>query len=511
MTKKFPLYMLLVALSGLMLGSCNEKEEEDPEIQEIIYSDVAVQAFSLEKNDSVIAHLDSVFFAIDLNNAVIYNPDSLPLGTNVEKLVLKITLPTVNSATLIEAAAPGGKAREIDYVATPKDSINFTYGNAKLKIESYDKKVTREYVIKVNVHKMVPDSLYWNRLATRQLPAAVGTVTAEKAVKLGDRVYCLICGGDGEKMAVSENPGDDFWEVTDAHLPASARVETLTAAGGSLYLLDDDGALFSSADGTAWTACGQVFHWLYGDYNGQLLASRNDGGDWVTVTYPAMTVTDVDDTAFPVEATSTMLTFETKWATNPTSIFIGGRTASGSLSADTWGYDGTTWAVVSSLSLPEGVESPVLVPYFSYTSDNVKWTATRYSVLLAWGGLQADGSVSKTLYISYDNGIRWRKADDLLQLPSYIPAIYDAQAIVMPSILTASRAMTDGSWEPIPSRRIPAWLMVETPGMMSRAVSPITEWECPYIYLFGGRDASGVLQNTIWRGVINRLTFKPLQ
>lgn len=132
--------MLLVAFAGLMLGSCNDKEEEDPEIQEIIYSDVAVKAFSLEKNDSVLAHLDSVYFAIDLNNAVIYNPDSLPIGTEVEKLVLKITLPTVNSATLIEAAAPGAKAKEIDYINSPKDSVNFTYGDARLKLESYDKK-----------------------------------------------------------------------------------------------------------------------------------------------------------------------------------------------------------------------------------------------------------------------------------------------------------------------------------------------------------------------------------
>lgn len=503
--------MLLVAFAGLMLGSCNDKEEEDPEIQEIIYSDVAVQAFSLEKNDSVLAHLDSVYFAIDLNNAVIYNPDSLPIGTEVDKLVLKITLPSVNSATIIEAAAPGATAKEIDYVNSPKDSVNFTYGDARLKLESYDKKVTREYVIKVNVHKMVPDSLYWNRLAARQLPATVGTVSAEKAVKLGDKVYSLIVGSQGKKIAVTTNPGDDEWLVTDANLPEGARVETLAAAGGSLYLLDADGQLYSSADGSAWNSCGQSFHWLYGEYNGQLLASRNDNGNWVTVAYPAMTVTDVDDSTFPVEATSAMISFDTKWATLPTSIFIGGRTGNGDLSADTWGYDGSSWTVISRISLPDAVESPLLVPYFSYTSDNVSWTTTRYSVLLAWGGKDTNGNVGKTVYVSYDNGIRWRKADDLLQLPAYIPATYDAQAIVVPSVLTASRSVDTG-WEPMPSLRIPAWLMVESPDdMMSRAVTPITEWECPYVYIFGGRDASATVQNTIWRGVINRLTFKPLQ
>lgn len=35
-------------------------------------------------------------------------------------------------------------------------------------------------------------------------------------------------------------------------------------------------------------------------------------------------------------------------------------------------------------------------------------------------------------------------------------------------------------------------------------------WECPYIFLFGGVGADGVLCNTIWKGVVNRLTFMPL-
>ena len=36
------------------------------------------------------------------------------------------------------------------------------------------------------------------------------------------------------------------------------------------------------------------------------------------------------------------------------------------------------------------------------------------------------------------------------------------------------------------------------------------KWECPYIYLMGGEDAEGMLYNTIWKGVLNRLTFVPI-
>lgn len=60
-----------------------------------------------------------------------------------------------------------------------------------------------------------------------------------------------------------------------------------------------------------------------------------------------------------------------------------------------------------------------------------------------------------------------------------------------------------------------AWTEMQTklPASMrinSRAIKPVTSWECPYIYLIGGVNEYGELNNNIWRGVINRFTFKPL-
>ncbi|MDE6288980.1 MAG: hypothetical protein K2M00_09380, partial [Muribaculaceae bacterium] len=40
---------------------------------------------------------------------------------------------------------------------------------------------------------------------------------------------------------------------------------------------------------------------------------------------------------------------------------------------------------------------------------------------------------------------------------------------------------------------------------------PSETWECPYIYLFGGINAEGNTSNNVWRGVINRLKFKPVE
>ena len=36
------------------------------------------------------------------------------------------------------------------------------------------------------------------------------------------------------------------------------------------------------------------------------------------------------------------------------------------------------------------------------------------------------------------------------------------------------------------------------------------DWDCPYIYMFGGHPADGNLQDEILRAVLARLTFSPL-
>ena len=53
------------------------------------------------------------------------------------------------------------------------------------------------------------------------------------------------------------------------------------------------------------------------------------------------------------------------------------------------------------------------------------------------------------------------------------------------------------------------WLTVDSPAA-TRAAKPVTKWDCPYIYVFGGYGNNGMVQNSIWKGVVNRLTFKPI-
>ena len=122
--------------------------------------------------------LDSVFFSIDTKNGIIFNADSLPKGTDVKKLKTKIQF--YNAVSVAEYTMENGTHRTgtSDYRTQPNDTIDFT-GDVSLKVVSGDSKTQLTYRIKVNVHKMDPDSLAYGlrwpwRSCLRALPRHAG-------------------------------------------------------------------------------------------------------------------------------------------------------------------------------------------------------------------------------------------------------------------------------------------------------------------------------------------------
>ena len=74
-----------------------------------------------------------------------------------------------------------------------------------------------------------------------------------------------------------------------------------------------------------------------------------------------------------------------------------------------------------------------------------------------------------------------------LQQPDYMPSFYCAQAFVQTEKVSGAVQLAP-----------------------STITKPITEWECPYVYIVGGYASGGSVLNNIWKGQLNRLTFKPL-
>ena len=482
-------------------SSCNEKTQESTETTYMPSSTAAVTDFSLKSVPKSTTKLDSVFFSIDLSHGVIFNADSLPVGTNVEKLVPVISY--TSSASAVKLIQSGGKKEgEIDYLANPNDSVDFS-GKVTLSITAEDKTTTRSYDIKVNVHKVQPDSLMWDRLAVTPMPSRQGAPVAQKTVSFKGTAYSLIKEKDDSyTMAVASDIIGGVWDKKIPSFDFMPEIRTMTAAVDRLCVLDVAGVLHTSADGISWENTGVVWTNIIGAYGDALLGLRNDGGKLVHTSWPASAgIAEMPVRSdFPVTGFSDFVQFSNRWTTLPIGFMTGGRLADGSLTEKAWGFDGDHWEVLSGNMLPKA-EGSTLVPYFVYRKTSSSLVQTEFSVWMMIGGVLEDGKMNRKIYVSYDNGVNWYAADTQMQLPAHFPGLRDLDGLMVEWPKKGS--LTDNWKKQAPRQKSP----------MARVKYEVDDyevyWDCPYIYIFGGYTEAGTLNDEIWRGVLNRLTFIP--
>lgn len=485
-TKILALSSLLV---GMALASCNEKSDST-EIENPV--SLAVTEFKLKYNPDN-KGVDSVYFSINLNERVIYNADSLRKGTKIDKLV-----PTISYSTDIDEATiemTGGTTREgtVDYKKNPTDSIDFT-GDVRLTLRRADNSIT--YRIKVNVHKENPDTLVWGTSASTTLPSRLASPVAQKTVTLNDQAVTLIEESDGTyTIASATDLAVPNWRKAAVTFPFTPNVSTFTGSAEALWILSDTGALYKSTDMQNWTATGETWTTMIGSYLETVVGIKENGGKEVYAQYPltSLNVKEID-TAFPRQGGSNFVVLQNKWTSSPVGFFCGGIDSSGRFVSATWAFDGTEWVALSEGGIP-AVEGASVIPYYYYRRSASGSAMNEYSVWLLVGGLTADGTLNRTVYITYDNGVNWMKGSEQTQLPAEIPAMAYCDNVVMSSKHSAD---ISDAWKSAPRR-----ISYEVEGEQ-------IIWECPYIYLFGGYDAKRKLYNTIWQGVLTRLTFTPI-
>ncbi len=494
---------MLSACIALLIGSlssCNKKTEKEEELY-MPASSVAVTKFSLKSKSGSKVKVDSVFFSIDLNHGVIFNADSLPVGTDITKLVPVITY--TSSASAVTLTQSGGQTTgEIDYKKNPTDSVDFS-GRVVLKITAEDQTTTRSYDIKVNVHKMQPDSLVWDRLAVTPLPSRQGNPKSQKTVMYKNTSYSLINEADGTyTMSVAADLLSGRWDKTPLTLDFEPDVRTLNAASDSMYILDMAGALHASADGINWSNTGMTWTNIIGGYGETLLGMRNEGGTLVHTFWPFEPgiVEAPVSRDFPVAEYSNFVQFSNRWTTLPIGFMTGGRLADGTYTDKTWGFDGDHWAVLSEGVTPR-IAGATLVPYYVYRKTSSSLVQTEFSVWMMIGGSREDGNYNRVIYVSYDNGVNWYAADTQMQLPEHFPSLSNLDGIVAE---WPKQASLESNWTVTSSRGLPG---------MARVKYDVEDyevyWDCPYIYIFGGVKSDGGLNDEVWRGVLNRLTFTP--
>ena len=508
MNKFIPLYLIFALLIASVSMSCKKKqqqEEEEVDPRSYTSSSVVVSNFYLTSNDSVLANLDSVHFTIDPTNAVIFNADSLPKGTKIGKMLAEITYAsTVSSAQIKITGGTFMKDTIFDYSNT--DSIDFT-GTVYLSLVSEDKIVSRDWLIKINVHQIESDSLYWDQMARCDLPANGKDVAASHTVDFNNLVMCYTRPAAGKyTLAVTDHPSNE-WTYVPCTMPADVNINTITAPTDKLYLLTNEGRLYSSPDGSAWTATGENWFSIIGGYSNRVLGVKYDTDHYVHAEYPAPEgfMTNDIHPDFPIVGASNMISRSFKWSDLPQSVIVGGIMADGTVSGDSWGYDGTKWSLIG-----EDVIMPhygmTLFPFYSFAAQS-DWKMKQTDTYFAVGGFNALGEVEKCVYTSRDMGANWRVGDQLVTLPEYIEPFAYAQAFVFDTEMLYTRS--GSAWTAFPGSNLLPWCFpVDEPA--TRTVQPPTSWNCPYIYIFGGIDSRNVAFNNIWRGTLNRFTFQPL-
>lgn len=213
-------------------------------------SDATVYAFGLDT-----IYGKHYTFTIDQINRVIYNRDSLPVGSDT--IIDRILIDTFTVAGWITAGVSDTLFIRTDSVDL-LPAVNNESG-MKFKVHAPDGRTYREYTLKVNKHTVDPDSLVWHNLSAFA-PTLAGN---QKSVILNNELW--VYTETGTAYHTSTLPDKFGWNSTSVStFPAGARLNTLvnfrktnkskSDYTQSLYVVTDNNEVYSSSNGETWTA-----------------------------------------------------------------------------------------------------------------------------------------------------------------------------------------------------------------------------------------------------------------
>jgi hypothetical protein len=283
----------IIAMAAALCAFTSCLSSNDDDIT--YYDDTAITSFSLgtvkryvtttasDGTDSVYTTTysgSSYHFYIDQVNAVIYNPDSLPLNTDAKHIVC--TIGTKNSGVAVLVLKSQTGTDSLAYYSS-SDSIDFT---EPLTVRVYNIRGTayRNYTIKVNVHQEDGNAFSWHANSATQ---SLAQMAGRRFASLGDSHF-LFGNVNGATVGYTLN-GSSWQPLTMATTLSADAYKSMTVKGDSLYTLSN-GTLLTSTDGASWTAVAQTpqlkqllgaspFR-LYALGDDALYVSKDNGATW---------------------------------------------------------------------------------------------------------------------------------------------------------------------------------------------------------------------------------------
>ena len=421
--------LLTATIPFLMLGSCiSDKEVESDDycfVWEVSLGTMKREVVTQNAlgNDTTITstYTGSEYpMTINQRELMIENRDSLLYGT-----VLNAVLVNISYSGSSMFYRPKGDEESPWVAYNSSDSMDLRKP-VELLLTANDGLSSRLYTLKLNVHKLEGDSLYWKK-ADAAVPQLQG-LTQQRAVVLQGNPAFL--GRNGDAVKFVERTAEGVWAESSVNLPLTADVQTLTKKGDSLFVSTSEGDIYTTTDGKDWqkinapqrtglVLAGATASGLYAlTADGLYRCSENGAGEW---TFQPEGL-DESPSCLPSEAVRLLQISQSDGSQRL--VLAGNRADAAAHSAVVWNK---TWN-------SETPEAGAAWMYMNQTEDN-KRTLPQLEYLnliqydgkcLAFGGASVAGKGSHVamdaLYISEDYGISWQQDDDI-RLPAQLKGV----------------------------------------------------------------------------------------
>lgn len=278
----------------------------------------------------------------------------------------------------------------------------------------------RNYTLKLNVHQVEGDSLFWNKVSDA-VPQLQGMSQQQALMVQGS---LAVLGKKGDAITLAERSADGTWNEYTTDLPAEANVTTAIKRGEVFYISTADGDIYTTFDAKDWqkldipqlpglVLAGATTSYLYTLLDGELYrCSENEEGEWV------FQPESLDESSVNLPSKDVKALLMEQENGNQRLVMVGNR-------ADEYDETSVVW---NKMWNDDITESEAVWMFMNQTDDN-RLTLPQLEYLnliqydkkcLAFGGASVAGKgthkAMDALYVSQDYGISWR-TDSEMHLP----------------------------------------------------------------------------------------------
>ena len=250
MMKRIALRLICPLIGALLMTAClgNEAVTEPSstvslltfEIEDLKTKHTIKNADGTDSTYTTVLTGSTVEFTIDHANGLVYNTDSIPYGTDVDRVLVNVT-----ADGYVYYLKENGEAASVE------DSIDFT-SPVMFQVKSYDEQFIRNYMVSVNVHQVDPKQTEWTQIATN-FPTDFLFAEQKSFVKDG---HLIIWGKDADGVYYTASAviaNTLAWNIVPCRgIEGVADVVSVMLVGNVFYMTADAG-IYSSVDAISWT------------------------------------------------------------------------------------------------------------------------------------------------------------------------------------------------------------------------------------------------------------------